>query len=72
MAEAPLPRTKDIFMRQLVNFLNHGFLPFVGREKEMEKIARFWEGTVDGHGLRTALMLRKGKIVISVPYMLDR
>jgi hypothetical protein len=44
-------------MRQLVNFLNHGFLPYVGREQERERIARFWEGTAEAHGLRTALMI---------------
>ena len=44
-------------MNQLTNFLDHGVLPFVGREEEVERILRFWEGTTEAFGLRTTLLL---------------
>ena len=43
-------------MRSLVDFLNHGALPFTGREEEIAALVDFWSGTVDAHGLRLALL----------------
>ncbi|MDB5034080.1 MAG: transcriptional regulator [Chlorobi bacterium] len=36
----------------LVDFLNHGILPFTGRAAEIERLMAFWRSTVDAHGLR--------------------
>lgn len=41
----------------LVDFLNHGTLPFVGRERELQRVFSFWQATVDSHGLRAGLLL---------------
>ena len=40
----------------VVDFLNHGLLPFVGREKEVERILAFARGSDDSSGLRTLLL----------------
>jgi hypothetical protein len=44
-------------MRPLIDFLNHGILPFVGRGREIERLERFWRESAEGHGLRAALVL---------------
>jgi DNA-binding SARP family transcriptional activator len=44
-------------MRPLVDFLNHGILPFVGRSREAEQILSFWLGTGETQGLRAALLV---------------
>jgi DNA-binding SARP family transcriptional activator len=41
----------------LVNFLNHGHLPFVAREPELERIIAFWRGSADAQGLRAMLLV---------------
>ena len=43
--------------RTLINFLNHGLLPFTGREAELERIVQFWRATFHAHGLRAMLMV---------------
>lgn len=40
----------------VVDFLNHGMLPFVGRERELERLLSFWKGTADSAGLRALLL----------------
>lgn len=40
----------------VVDFLNHGMLPFVGRERELERLLSFWKGTADSTGLRALLL----------------
>ncbi len=42
--------------RSLVNFLNHGLLPFTGRSAEIERIEEFWRGTSQAPGLRAMLV----------------
>lgn len=42
--------------KNLLDFLNHGVLPFVGRAREAEQLLRFWELTIDAQGLRAALL----------------
>lgn len=43
--------------RALINFLNHGLLPFTGRKAELEQVLRFWRQTFDAHGLRTMMLV---------------
>lgn len=40
----------------LVDFLNHGVLPFVGRTAETEQILAFWRATTESTRLRGALL----------------
>lgn len=40
----------------VVDFLNHGMLPFVGRERELGRLLSFWKGTADSAGLRALLL----------------
>src|SRR4051812_32522268 len=42
--------------QSLVDFMNHGILPFVGRQQERDRIMAFWRATVDAHGLRMLLL----------------
>lgn len=49
-------------MRALTDFLNHGTLPFVGRKADVERLTSFWEMTLQGQGLRTALITGEGGI----------
>ncbi|HVZ40178.1 MAG TPA: AAA family ATPase [Candidatus Kapabacteria bacterium] len=44
-------------MQLLVDFLNHGVLPFTGRENERERLLAFWRSTVDAQGMRAALLI---------------
>ncbi|MCC7438699.1 MAG: AAA family ATPase [Armatimonadetes bacterium] len=43
--------------RTLINFLNHGLLPFTGREAELERLLNFWRETFQAHGLRTMMVV---------------
>jgi hypothetical protein len=43
-------------MRSLIDFFNHGVLPFTGRRAEAEQITEFWRGTAEAHGLRAMLV----------------
>jgi DNA-binding SARP family transcriptional activator len=43
-------------MQPLVDFLNHGFLPFVGRSAEIDRLVGFWRSTIDAHALRATLL----------------
>ncbi|MCE7933512.1 MAG: hypothetical protein DYG96_02845 [Chlorobi bacterium CHB2] len=72
-ASQPLPLTflgdqHDIFtvassdkqptiMRRLVDFFNHGILPFTGRSQEVERVLKFWQAATEGYGLRSMLVL---------------
>jgi DNA-binding SARP family transcriptional activator len=49
-------------MRSLVDFLNHGALPFTGRKEEIAGLVDFWRGTVEAQGLRVALLQGEGGI----------
>jgi len=49
-------------MRALTDFLNHGTLPFVGRQTEVERLLSFWRTMLQGKGLRTALVTGEGGI----------
>lgn len=42
---------------RLVDFLNHGLLPFVGREQEQQRILAFWNGGQEQFGLRALLLM---------------
>jgi len=44
-------------MRHLVEFMNHGILPFTGREEEVARLVSFWRVTSEGNNLRTMLLL---------------
>lgn len=43
-------------MQSLVDFLNHGLLPFSGRDAELQRLMEFWQRTAEGSGLRAALL----------------
>ena len=40
-----------------VDFLNHGLLPFIGRERERQRILEFWNGDEEPFGLRALLLI---------------
>lgn len=44
-------------MRRLVDFFNHGILPFTGRSHEVERVLAFWRAASEGYGLRSMLVL---------------
>lgn len=44
-------------MHTLVDLLNHGLLPFTGREKEVSRIIEFWRGGLDAPGLQMTLLI---------------
>jgi hypothetical protein len=44
-------------MHPLVDFLNHGLLPFTGRGAEAGRIIRFWRGSGEAHGLQAMLLV---------------
>lgn len=44
-------------MRPLVDFMNHGILPFTGRGEDVERVVSFWRGSSEGYGLRGMLVL---------------
>jgi tetratricopeptide (TPR) repeat protein len=46
----------------LIDFLNHGLLPFVGREGTIGKITSFWQGSSDSSELRSALLVGEAGI----------
>ncbi|MCE7933447.1 MAG: hypothetical protein DYG96_02520 [Chlorobi bacterium CHB2] len=51
-----------------VDFLNHGLLPFIGRERERQRILEFWNGDEEPFGLRALLLIGeagsgKGRLV---------
>jgi len=46
----------------LIDFLNHGILPFVGRSGESDRIIDFWHGNGDVHQLRAMLILGEAGI----------
>ncbi|MEP7217868.1 MAG: AAA family ATPase, partial [Bacteroidota bacterium] len=64
-------------MEQLVDFLNHGTLPFIGRGAETERIVEFWRGTYNAQELRAALVvgeagLGKSRLIAeSIPRIAD-
>ena len=43
-------------LRPIVTFLNHGILPCVGREREIERILGFWRETTSEPALRALLL----------------
>lgn len=49
-------------MQQLVDFLNHGSLPFAGRDSVLERIMRFWRDTSESSELRLLLLLGEAGI----------
>lgn len=49
-------------MRTLLDFLNHGALPFTGREREMDRLLSFWRSTPDANGLRALLLIGEAGI----------
>jgi hypothetical protein len=44
-------------MRTLVDFINHGTLPFTGRHQESERLIRFFDEGRESQGLQTLLLL---------------
>lgn len=55
----PLSSTgkQPTIMRRLIDFFNHGILPFTGRSHEMERVLAFWRTATEGYGLRSMLVL---------------
>jgi hypothetical protein len=49
-------------MHSLVDFLNHGILPFVGRSAESARIVQFWRSTFEAYRLRASLLLGEAGI----------
>lgn len=49
-------------MESLVDFLNHGILPFIGRDNERDAIHNFWRNTLDVQELRTLLLIGEAGI----------
>lgn len=43
-------------MHVLADFLNHGTLPFIGREAELRRIVEFWRGTFEATELHAMLL----------------
>lgn len=43
-------------LRSQVDFLNHGLLPFTGREAVVDRIVSFWRDTAGANGLRALLV----------------
>ena len=41
----------------LVDFINHGLLPFTGRARQADHIIGIWRGAIDAPGLRAILLL---------------
>jgi hypothetical protein len=54
--------TEETFMEQLIDFLNHGILPFSGRTGEVERILGFWRETFAAQELRAALVIGEAGI----------
>lgn len=48
--------------RSQIDFLNHGILPFIGREGEMATILEFWRETAESSELRAMLLLGEAGI----------
>ncbi|MBS1902395.1 MAG: AAA family ATPase [Bacteroidetes bacterium] len=48
--------------RHLADFLNHGVLPFVGRDTEMRQVYDFWKQTIDAESLRILLVVGEAGI----------
>jgi DNA-binding SARP family transcriptional activator len=46
----------------LVDFLNHGIFPFVGRSAELERIDAFWRTAAEAYELRAALLIGEAGI----------
>jgi hypothetical protein len=44
-------------MRGLIDFLNHGVLPFTGRTAECDRIVEFWRGVTEAPGLQAMLLV---------------
>lgn len=49
-------------MERLIDFLNHGILPFTGRSQDVDRIVSFWRGTFDAQGMRAALLVGEAGI----------
>jgi AAA ATPase domain/Bacterial transcriptional activator domain len=49
-------------MHTLADFLNHGTLPFIGRDAEVKRIVDFWRGTFDATELRAILLVGEAGI----------
>jgi hypothetical protein len=49
-------------MERLIDFLNHGILPFTGRTAVIGRIVSFWRGTLDAEELRSALLIGEAGI----------
>jgi len=47
----------SIPMHPLVDFLNHGTLPFTGRSSEADRIVEFWRAASEAPGLQALLLL---------------
>lgn len=49
-------------MHRLIDFVNHGVLPFAGRARIIEQIIAFWRGTLNAHEARALLMVGEAGI----------
>lgn len=56
-AALPVIFSHRLSMQTLVDFLNHGVLPFTGRAVERERIMAFWRTTVEAQWMRAALLV---------------
>ncbi|MBC8146160.1 MAG: ATP-binding protein, partial [bacterium] len=57
-------------MRPYADFLNHGVLPFVGRERESDDVFAFWRGTFEATQLRAMLLI--GEAGVGKSRLLDK
>ncbi len=49
-------------MHPLIDFLNHGDLPFTGRGEELKRLLSFWTSTPESNGLRSVLLVGEAGI----------
>lgn len=49
-------------MHPLIDFLNHGDLPFTGRGEELQRLLSFWASTPESNGLRSVLLVGEAGI----------
>lgn len=54
--------TAGVSTQNLADLLNHGILPFVGRDEELERVLSFWKQTIDAEALRILLLVGEAGI----------
>lgn len=54
--------SNPLSMHPLIDFLNHGDLPFTGRGEELQRLLSFWASTPESNGLRSVLLVGEAGI----------